>query len=554
MQRTLQHRALIGWLACLALVCVALCFAAPAQSAFADDSLSPAGTDFAAQSASAKDRASLAPLGKKTTGELTSVNEEDWYRVKLKKAGKFTLDFGGAGGLVGSWKVTLYNAKSKEIWSTVAYRFGLRDATVLTTGLPKGTYYLNVKQDTFGAMDHEYFFTPKLAASKLWETELNDKRTQADVAKLGKTNRGNLQTQDDQDFYKIKVKKAGKFTLTFAGEDGVARAWNLTLLNAKDVVVWSGTYTESDSKAHTVLVTGLRKGTYYLKVENALQATGLTYRITPRLKARTNWEAEMNDAAPQAKAAKRGKTYYGNLQRVDDVDYYKLTMKKAAKLRVVFGGQSAEAGSWGIALQDASGKQVALGLHQVTDKADTIAIDQNLEAGMYYLRVNNILNASGLKYHFMATTKTPIAAASITGISSKTYTGEPIKPNPSVKIGYAKLIKGTDYTVAYANNKNAGTATVTIKGKGQYSGSVKATFKVKRAALADENVKNISAKKKTGKAIKPSPKVTYNGVKLVKGTDYKLSYENNVKAGNATVKVTGIGNYTGTVAKTFVIK
>ena len=41
---------------------------------------------------------------------------------------------------------------------------------------------------------------------------------------------------------------------------------------------------------------------------------------------------------------------------------------------------------------------------------------------------------------------------------------------------------------------------------------------------------------------------------LVSGTDYTVTYSNNVKVGTATVTVTGIGNYTGTVTKTFVIK
>ena len=47
----------------------------------------------------------------------------------------------------------------------------------------------------------------------------------------------------------------------------------------------------------------------------------------------------------------------------------------------------------------------------------------------------------------------------------------------------------------------------------------------------------------TGKAIKPSVTVTYGGKKLKKGTDYKLSYSNNINAGVATVTVKGIGKH-----------
>ncbi|MGC2873385.1 fibronectin type III domain-containing protein [Ihubacter sp. mB4P-1] len=49
----------------------------------------------------------------------------------------------------------------------------------------------------------------------------------------------------------------------------------------------------------------------------------------------------------------------------------------------------------------------------------------------------------------------------------------------------------------------------------------------------------------TGKYIKPSPTVMYDGKKLKKGTDYTVSYSNNKKIGTATVTVTGIGDYSG---------
>ena len=57
-----------------------------------------------------------------------------------------------------------------------------------------------------------------------------------------------------------------------------------------------------------------------------------------------------------------------------------------------------------------------------------------------------------------------------------------------------------------------------------------------------------------GKAKTPSVTVSHNGTVLKEGTDYEVSYRNNIKAGTATVTVTGIGNYTGTNSVTFLIK
>lgn len=58
----------------------------------------------------------------------------------------------------------------------------------------------------------------------------------------------------------------------------------------------------------------------------------------------------------------------------------------------------------------------------------------------------------------------------------------------------------------------------------------------------------------TGSAIKPAVTVVLNGVKLKESKDYTVSYENNRRVGTATVTVTGIVSYEGTVSTTFTIK
>ncbi len=58
----------------------------------------------------------------------------------------------------------------------------------------------------------------------------------------------------------------------------------------------------------------------------------------------------------------------------------------------------------------------------------------------------------------------------------------------------------------------------------------------------------------TGKAITPSPTVTLDGKALSEGTDYQVSYSNNVSVGTATVTVTGVGGYEGEATATFAIR
>lgn len=70
-----------------------------------------------------------------------------------------------------------------------------------------------------------------------------------------------------------------------------------------------------------------------------------------------------------------------------------------------------------------------------------------------------------------APVKSPVsvANASISGISDAVYNGSAIKPMPIVKVDGVTLKENTDYTLTYANNINAGTASITVTGKGNYS-------------------------------------------------------------------------------------
>ncbi len=71
--------------------------------------------------------------------------------------------------------------------------------------------------------------------------------------------------------------------------------------------------------------------------------------------------------------------------------------------------------------------------------------------------------------------------------------------------------------------------------------------------IADAVVEPIADQTATGKAICPEPTVTLDGTTLVKGTDYELSYADNVEPGTATITITGKGDYTGTKEVQFTI-
>lgn len=117
------------------------------------------------------------------------------------------------------------------------------------------------------------------------------------------------------------------------------------------------------------------------------------------------------------------------------------------------------------------------------------------------------------------------------------------------------VTEGTDYTTVYSpvSPKNIGKYTVTIKGTGKYVGTTKASFTIIPDSMENVTVTGLTAKKYTGKAIKQVPVLKVGTVKLLAGTDYKVSYNNNIKVGTATITFTGKGNYCDTITRVFKI-
>ena len=137
--------------------------------------------------------------------------------------------------------------------------------------------------------------------------------------------------------------------------------------------------------------------------------------------------------------------------------------------------------------------------------------------------------------------------------SSYTYDGTAKKPSITVKNGSTILKNGTDYVVTYKNNTNAGTAIVTVTGKGKYSGTASKTFTISKASIAKFNA-TLSATTYTYNGSAKKPRVTVkNGSKILATSDYTVTYKNNIAIGTATVTIAAKGNYSGTINKTFTI-
>lgn len=159
-----------------------------------------------------------------------------------------------------------------------------------------------------------------------------------------------------------------------------------------------------------------------------------------------------------------------------------------------------------------------------------------------------------------------------------TYNGKQYKPeegqiifwNRSAEGSYtikAYLNKGTDYTVSYGKNVNAGSGTITITGKGNYTGKITREFTINKmnfeSTYADLSIDISMADSfayKKGKEVKPVPTVVLKNkgakdIKLKANKDYKVTYPDAdyIETGLKHLTIEGIGNFEGIKNESFYI-
>ncbi|MBR2708637.1 MAG: hypothetical protein IKE90_04310 [Bacilli bacterium] len=147
--------------------------------------------------------------------------------------------------------------------------------------------------------------------------------------------------------------------------------------------------------------------------------------------------------------------------------------------------------------------------------------------------------------------KKSIVNLSFSNIENQIYIGTEIKPDIEIKDGNKVLAKNRDYEVVYKNNINVGNASMIVRGVGSYEGTVSKEFSIIPKNIIGATIAEIQDQQFTGSEIKPVVVVYDGSAKLIENKDYKLSFNNNVQVGTATVLISGMNNYNGEISKNF---
>ena len=162
----------------------------------------------------------------------------------------------------------------------------------------------------------------------------------------------------------------------------------------------------------------------------------------------------------------------------------------------------------------------------------TVSYSNNTKVGTATVKITGKGNYTG-SVSKTYSIKNNFKKATVSGISTKAFTGKNITQSITVKYNGKTLKNGTDYTVSYSNNKSIGTATVKITGKGSYTGTITKTFKINPAK---QEIQKLTAKSKA---------FFVDWAQKGSATGYEIQYATNSKFTSAK-KVTITNNKTDT--------
>ena len=307
-------------------------------------------------------------------------------------------------------------------------------------------------------------------------------------------------------------------TVTFGGkvlQEGkdytISYRNNLNVGVTTVIATGMGDYTGYTSKNFTITKRAMAGGTVSVASSVSFTGSNITPSVTVKVAGRTltsgtdytvSYSNNKNVGTSNVYVYGKG-NYSGSLSAKFDIVPAK---QQIQKLETKYKGfyidwaQKGSATGYDVEYSVNANMSGAVSKHLTASKPDTLTVSGLAGNKTYYVRVRSYTNVNGKAYYgawsdikSIKTANNDITKATVSGISTKAFTGKAITQNVTVKVGNTVLKNGTDYTVSYSNNKKVGKATVKITGKGKYGGVITKTFKINPAK---QEIQKLTAKSK----------------------------------------------------------
>lgn len=214
-------------------------------------------------------------LNKNYTVELKNDSDSHLYEFTVSAAGNISIQVKNADP-VGSQKAAVQLYDSNNLPLTKQQTGSNIELPVYSTDADK-TFY--IKLDGWLSINNtSYHLFIGYEPTTDWETEKNDTAAEADIITPGRSWYGTItESNDTCDYFKFNLDSAKKVSITFGPKEvsGESHRWEVSLINENSRPV--KIYDDSVTRTYTCY---LKKGDYYLKVENYLSAENVPYAVS----------------------------------------------------------------------------------------------------------------------------------------------------------------------------------------------------------------------------------------------------------------------------------
>ncbi|MFI2958658.1 MULTISPECIES: hypothetical protein [Priestia] len=475
-------------------------------------------------------------------GTLSDGNDQDIYKVTVPNDGNVTLSMKQKTGI--RWYASIQTSSGKVMEELTTDDSELIDGYASKeVGLPKGTYYVQVSDDSYSE-NEPYEVKVGFVKSDNYEKESNNSLTAANKMNLNQSYKGSINSSNDKDVYKVDLPSDGNLTLSMKQRAGVR--WSVSILNPKSQNFDS--FITDDSElidGYETMQVGLPKGSYYIAVEPDSYSEDEPYEIKTAFAATNTYEKEFNNTLTTANSINLNQVYKGTINNSNDKDIYKIVVPNDGNVAL---SMKQKAGAeWHAQLQNSSGYVykdfITNGDELVSGNA---SVQTWLKKGTYFAVIENDSYTEDIPYEFITSMKSPALKASQIKVTNNKGKDDVIAVSGISKGDIVKVYNTSSKGTLLASKTSTGpSATLTTKQVGEKAGKVYVT--VSRSGMSESDRVAVGFSGEQSNALSSSQvKITNN-----KGKDDVISVSgiakgDIVKVYNANSKGTVLASKTST--------
>lgn len=291
--------------------------------------------------------ANILQPGNSVIGSINSTYDDDYYKLTAKNNGKISISFNHVyEDSYDDWDVYIYKYVNGEYiemsYTNIDLNANEKIDLPYIGAVKNDVYYIRVSRCCSDVVGKKYTIKTTITKSDYYEKEINNVYSTATNMSLNRSYSGTINSNSDNDYYKIVAPSNGKIAISFQHvymdnyDD-----WDVYIYRYNNGEYAELSYTNIDlnanEKIHLPYIGAVKNGVYYIKVSRCCSdVVGKNYTIKTTFTKSNYYEKENNNVFSTATNIALNHSYSGNINNTYDDDYYKIIAPAKGKIQIEF--------------------------------------------------------------------------------------------------------------------------------------------------------------------------------------------------------------------------